>query len=54
VDAHPALQLNDFITALEKLGIDTDWCPTAAEGQALPKITGHISCNEPRAAGLAE
>ncbi len=35
VDAHPDLQLSDFIAAPEKLGIDKDWCPTAAGSQAF-------------------
>jgi predicted metal-dependent hydrolase len=39
VDAHPDLQLADFIAALERLGSRDDWCTTTAgAAQALPKI----------------
>ena len=52
VDAHPDLQLSDFIAALDKLGSEKDWCPTAASSQALPRITRSYACCEPHAEGL--
>jgi predicted metal-dependent hydrolase len=41
LDSHPELQLNDFISALEKLGESTEWCTTAANGRALPRMQAH-------------
>ncbi len=51
VDAHPDLQVSDFIKSLEQLGRE-DWCPAASGSQALPRITRSYTCCEPHAEGL--
>ena len=52
VEAHPDLQLSDFIAALEKLESEKGWCPTSAGSQALPRITRLYTCCEPHTEGL--
>jgi predicted metal-dependent hydrolase len=52
VDAHPDLQVSDFIKALEQLGSQRDWCPAGASARRLPRILRGYPCCEPHREGL--
>jgi len=49
VEAHPDLQLNDFIEALERLNRDRQWCSSGEVAYDPPVINRENACCGPHA-----